>query len=122
MEPRRRWLDLALVVGTCILLFFFRLASFGLVGADEPRYAQVAREMLERHDWVTPVLYSHTWLEKPIGYYWLALVSFKIHGVSDAAARLPSAVAASVMVLFIYFVLGRIRPAVRVDAALMVAS
>jgi 4-amino-4-deoxy-L-arabinose transferase-like glycosyltransferase len=122
MEPRRRWLDLALIVGVCILLFFFRLGSFGLVGADEPRYAQIAREMLRRHDWVTPVLYSHTWLEKPIGYYWGALVSFKLFGVSDAAARVPSALAAALMVLFIYFILGRIRPAPRVDAALMVAS
>ena len=122
MEPRRRWLDLALIAGVCILLFFFQLGSFGLVGADEPRYAQVAREMLDRHDWVTPVLYGHNWLEKPILYYWGALVSFKIHGVSDAAARLPSAFAATLMVLFIYFVLGKIRPATRVDGALMVAS
>jgi 4-amino-4-deoxy-L-arabinose transferase-like glycosyltransferase len=122
VELRRRWLDLALITGVSILLFFFRLGSFGLVGADEPRYAQVAREMLERRDWVTPVLYGHTWLEKPIGYYWGALVSFKLFGVTDAAARIPSAIAATVMVLFIYFVLGRIRPAARVDAALMTAS
>ena len=122
MDSRRRWLDLALIVGVCALLFFFRLGSFGLLGADEPRYAQVAREMLDGHNWVTPVLYGHAWLEKPIGYYWLALVSFKIHGVSTAAARLPSAFSASAMVLFIYFVLGRIRLAARVDAALMVAS
>jgi 4-amino-4-deoxy-L-arabinose transferase-like glycosyltransferase len=122
VEPRRRFLDLALIAGVCILLFFFRLGSFGLIGADEPRYAQVAREMLDRHDWVTPVLYGHTWLEKPIGYYWGALVSFKLFGVTDAASRVPSALAASLMVLFIYFVLGRIRPAARVDAALMTAS
>lgn len=118
----RRWLDLALIAGVCVLLFFFRLGSFGLVGADEPRYAQVAREMLQRHDWVTPVLYGQNWLEKPIAYYWGAMVSFKLFGISTATARVPSAFAASLMVLFIYFVLGRIRPAPRVDAALMVAS
>jgi len=37
-------------------LFFFGLAYFGLIGADEPGYAQVAREMLARHDCISPTL------------------------------------------------------------------
>ena len=66
------------------------------MGADEPRYAQVAREMLQRHDWITPTLYGNVWLEKPVLYYWGAIVSYKIFGVSDWAARLPGAVFATV--------------------------
>src|SRR5690348_4812624 len=34
------------VVAVCAFLFFFGLGAFGLVGADEPRYAQIGREML----------------------------------------------------------------------------
>lgn len=113
---------MVLVAGVCLLLFFFRLDGFGFVGADEPRYAQVAREMLERHDWVTPVLYGHHWLEKPIGYYWGAMVSYKLFGVSDWAARLPVACLATLMVFAVYLFLSRFRPAARTDGALMVAS
>ena len=61
--------------------------GFGLVGADEPRYAQIAHEMLGHFDsahtvkdrlsaCVTPYLYGHPWLEKPALYYWRAMFLF----------------------------------------------
>ncbi|MBK8304539.1 MAG: hypothetical protein IPK98_14480 [Chloracidobacterium sp.] len=34
------------------------------LGPDEPRYAQVAREMFERGDWVTPTLGGFTLVRK----------------------------------------------------------
>ena len=40
--------DVLLIAGFCAFLFFYGMGQFGLIGADEPRYAQVAREMLER--------------------------------------------------------------------------
>ena len=46
--------DILLLAGFCAFFFFYGIGQFGLIGADEPRYAQVAREMLERHDWITP--------------------------------------------------------------------
>jgi len=61
----------------CAFFFFYGLAAFGVVGADEPRYAQIAREMLARHDWVSPMLHGRVWLEKPIlytGARWPAIV------------------------------------------------
>jgi hypothetical protein len=51
--------DVLLIAGFCAFLFFYGMGQFGLIGADEPRYAQVAREMLDRHDWITPVLGGH---------------------------------------------------------------
>ena len=116
------WLQLAIVVAVCAFLFFYGLGSFGLVGADEPRYAQIAREMLARHDWVTPVLNGVPWIEKPILYYWGAMISFKIFGVSDWAARVPTAVMATAMVFVAYFFMRRFRPGSQLDTALILAS
>jgi 4-amino-4-deoxy-L-arabinose transferase-like glycosyltransferase len=118
----RRRIDWLLLVGFSSFLFFFGLAQFGLVGADEPRYAEVAREMLARHDWITPVLGGQPWLEKPPLYYWQAMVAYAIFGVSDWAARLPSAVDATLMVIAVFLFLRKFRPGFHLDGALMTAS
>ena len=50
--------------------------------------------MMETGDWVTPRLYGQPWFEKPVLLYWGAALSFELFGVTDAAARVPSAVSA----------------------------
>ena len=73
-----------------VFTYFFGL-SIPLVGPDEPRYAQVAREMFQRDDWVTPTLGGYTWFEKPALLYWLEIASYNVFGVSEFAARFGSA-------------------------------
>ena len=119
---QNRLREFLLLTGVCGFFFFFRLSAIGLLGPDEPRYAQVAREMLARHDWVTPVLYGHTWLEKPILLYWGEMLSYTVFGVSDWAARVPSAIAATLLVFGTFLAVRRIRYEARLDAGLMVAS
>ncbi|MGH9528966.1 MAG: ArnT family glycosyltransferase [Terriglobales bacterium] len=121
-SPSRVATDILFLGGFCGFFFFFGLAYFGLVGADEPRYAQVAREMLSRHDWITPTLGGKAWLEKPVLYYWQAMVAYRVFGVSDWAARLPSAVDATMMVVAVYAFLRRFRPGFHLDGALITAS
>ncbi|HEY2235132.1 MAG TPA: glycosyltransferase family 39 protein, partial [Candidatus Angelobacter sp.] len=72
--------QLALVAAICYFFFFFGLGAFGLTGADEPRYAQIAREMLARHDWIVPTLNGSPWLEKPALLYWKMMNSYAIFG------------------------------------------
>ena len=145
------------LLATTFLLFYGLVPilggdQIGLVGADEPRYAQIAREMLEAHSetchelharmvprslrlrdiknslrcldggTVTPILYGHPWLEKPALYYWRAMTSFKEFGVSDWAARLPSASGAFLLILMIFVHMRRFRPGGQLDAALITAS
>jgi len=122
-ERARRSTDLLALIAFCGFLFFAGLQIIGLVGADEPRYAQIAREMLQRHDWVTPVLFGQPWLEKPPLYYWCAMVAYKATGgVSDWAARLPSAVLCTLMIFFIYVWARRFRRGMQLDAALITAA
>ena len=141
-----------------LFLLLFGLAphvggdQLGLVGADEPRYAQIAREMLTEHDrtcdqlhtslvpsglsmqafhnsyvclvtgTVTPILYGQPWLEKPALYYWRAMGFFREFGVSDWSARLPSTSGAAFLILLIYLHMRRFRPGGHVDAALITCS
>ncbi len=88
----------------CYLQLFHQLGGLGLVGPDEPRYAQVAREMAASGDFVTPRLHGEPWFEKPILYYWLAALAYKALGVSELAARLPSALAGLLGVFAVFFV------------------
>jgi 4-amino-4-deoxy-L-arabinose transferase-like glycosyltransferase len=113
--------DWLLLVAVCAFFFFWKLSAFGLIGADEPRYAQVAREMLARHDWITPTLGGTPWLEKPPLYYWQAMIAYRLFGVSDWAARLPSAFDALLLVFAAYWFLGRFRRGSELDGALTVA-
>jgi len=122
MNLRFRIPDWLLLAAFCCFFFLWRLGSFGLIGADEPRYAQVAREMLSRHDWITPVLGGSPWLEKPPLYYWQAMIAYQIFGVSDWAARLPSAADGFVLVFAAYWFLRRFRPGFELDGALMLTS
>ena len=85
---------IALILATLYLCYFHNLGAIGFVGPDEPRYAWIARDMMETGDWVTPRLYGQPWFEKPPLFYWAAALSFKLFGVSEAAARFPSALAA----------------------------
>jgi 4-amino-4-deoxy-L-arabinose transferase-like glycosyltransferase len=114
--------DVLLIAGFCAFLFFYGMGQFGLIGADEPRYAQVAREMLERRDWITPVLGGHAWLEKPPLYYWQAMLTYSIFGVSDVAARIPAAIDATLLIVVVYLFFRKFRRGVEVDAALITAS
>ena len=83
-----------LILVLLYVCLFSGLGAIGLVGPDEPRYAAIARAMAETQDWVTPRLWGTPWFEKPVLYYWCAGIAMRIFGVSEFAARLPSALAA----------------------------
>lgn len=83
-------------------LFFFDLGGLALTDPDETFYAQTAKEMLKRGEWITPYLYDKPQFEKPILFYWLVHISYKIFGVNEFAARFPSAVFAFIGIVAMY--------------------
>ena len=97
-----------LILATLSICYFSHLGALGFVGPDEPRYAWMARAMTETGDWVTPRLYGKPWFEKPPLYYWGAALCFKLFGVSEAAARLPSAICALLATLAVAWLAWRI--------------
>jgi 4-amino-4-deoxy-L-arabinose transferase-like glycosyltransferase len=124
MNPRTKLLitQLAVVLAISVFLFFFGLGAFGLVGADEPRYAQIAREMLARHDWIVPTLNGQPWLEKPVLLYWREMIEYSFLGVKDYAARIPAAANATALGIIILCFMRRFRPGSELDAALITVS
>jgi 4-amino-4-deoxy-L-arabinose transferase-like glycosyltransferase len=80
-----------LLVAIIIAFYLYGLGKLPLLGPDEPRYVQVAREMFLSGDLITPRLGGHTWFEKPALLYWMIVGSFKIFGVSEWSARLGPA-------------------------------
>ncbi|MCA1593357.1 MAG: glycosyltransferase family 39 protein [Acidobacteria bacterium] len=108
MLAKRLWL---LLLALVCAVYFYGLGYAPLLGPDEPRYAQVAREMFMRGDWVTPTLGGHTWFEKPALLYWLMMTAYGAFGVSEFSARFSSAIAGVLTVLLVGWLGSRVERA-----------
>jgi 4-amino-4-deoxy-L-arabinose transferase-like glycosyltransferase len=102
INSRTFWSDIAILALICLVTFWWQLGRLGLTDPDEPFYAQTSREMLTSGDWITPHIYGAPQFEKPILFYWLGAWSLKAFGVNEFAARLPSALAATLLVIMAY--------------------
>jgi 4-amino-4-deoxy-L-arabinose transferase-like glycosyltransferase len=114
---------------------FVLVASFGwfvigtrdmaLIDRDEPMIAEVARQMVHRGEWLTPHLpaWPDKSIFKPPLAMWVMAGSFKLLGVSEFAARLPSGIGSALTATLLFAVAGRRwgRSAGLVAAACMVA-
>ncbi|MEP7329230.1 MAG: glycosyltransferase family 39 protein [Betaproteobacteria bacterium] len=96
--PRSAWWLIAL---TATLIWFAGLDSRRLQHPDEGRYAEIAREMAVRGDYVTPRLNDLKYFEKPPLQYWVGALTFRVFGVSEWTARLPAALAGLLAVLVV---------------------
>ena len=98
---KRVYIFLFLII---IAFYLYGLGQLPLVGPDEPRYAQVAREMFLTGDLVTPRLGGHTWFEKPALLYWMIVASFKVFGVSEWSARLGPAICGVLTIVAVWWI------------------
>src|SRR6059036_3805974 len=109
-----------LLLALCALLFFLGLGTLGLTDRDEGSNAEAAREMVASGDWITPTLNGAPRFAKPILLYWLISCSYLVFGVSEFAARFPSALFGTLLVLMQYaFATRLLGPTVGFRAALM---
>jgi 4-amino-4-deoxy-L-arabinose transferase-like glycosyltransferase len=105
------WHHLVALALLCAGIFFFELGRLPLIGPDEPRYAEVAKEMYFSGDWITPRLGGIHWFEKPALLYWMVAASYTVFGVSEWSSRVSIALAAAVGALLLFFFGHRMRSA-----------
>ena len=86
----------------CLLFHVAGTWSLPLIDRDEPRFAEAAREMRERGDYIVPYFNNQFRFDKPPLTYWLQIASYRIFGENDFAARFPTAVAAALVALVLF--------------------
>lgn len=69
---------------------------------NDAQYAEVAREMVETGEWISPQLDYVVFLNKPPLTYWLISLSYTAFGVNEFAARLPGALTGLVLLLLVW--------------------
>lgn len=94
------WIWIGLLGG---LAFGYGLGSTGLLDETEPLFAEAARQMTVTGDWITPYFNGVTRFDKPPLIYWLMAIAYQTIGVNSWAARLPSALAATALVGFVFY-------------------
>lgn len=101
MNDLRR--DLLILAALGALLFLPGLGWRDVWNPDEARYAEVAREMRLLGTWAVPHLNGRVYTQKPPLLFWsIAAFGALTGGISETAARLPSALAALGALLLVY--------------------
>ncbi len=120
MDRTAQPIQLLLLLLLSSLLFFTGLGSMGLTDRDEGRNAEAGREMFASGDLITPTFNGELRVAKPVFVYWLMTISYHIFGVSEFAARAPSALFGVGLIVMHYLFLTRLRgPTVGLYGALM---
>ena len=103
----QKWAQIFVLLGFCFFLFFLNLSQWDLWNPDEPRYAQVAREMVEQGDWILMHFNGKIYPDKPPLFFWLiALLSYLWQGFNSFSVRFPAALFGTFTVL-LTFLLGK---------------
>jgi 4-amino-4-deoxy-L-arabinose transferase-like glycosyltransferase len=86
-----------------VLVFLPALGSRDFWAPVEPRYAEIARVMFMKREWLIPTVNGDLYTDKPILYFWLVLIFSKLAGgVSEWTVRLPAAFGALGTILATY--------------------
>jgi 4-amino-4-deoxy-L-arabinose transferase-like glycosyltransferase len=99
---RHRLCHHAVLLAVTAALFLPNLGGPSLWDIDEGNNAQCAHEMLDANNWVVPTFNYQLRVDKPALLYWLQIGAYRLFGINEFAARLPSALAALLAVLLTY--------------------
>lgn len=100
---------LLFLIVVAVILFVTNLGGYDLWPPDEPRFAQVAREMIESGDYLSPRINGHPYMEKPPLLFWaMAAFSLPVGDVTETTARIPSALAGVITIILTYLLTQRL--------------
>jgi len=89
-----------------ILFFIPFIGNVHLFDWDEINFAESAREMIESGDYLTVQINFQPFWQKPPLFIWMQVLSMKLFGVNEFAARFPNAIC-GIITLLILFSIGR---------------
>lgn len=100
----QRWSlrSVAVLTLAWLILQIGGLFTPGLLDDVDSIYIEIAREMLHRHDYVTPYINGIRFFDKPPLMYWMAAGSMHLFGIHDWAARLPLALSVLALLFAVY--------------------
>jgi 4-amino-4-deoxy-L-arabinose transferase-like glycosyltransferase len=94
----------------CAVVLFSGLHLGDLSGYDDAAYAHQARAMLASGDWWTVSYNGLPDFDKPPLFVWMVAISFKLFGITDAAAKVPAAISGVATVITTYFLAKELFP------------
>ena len=95
------WKEGCIFVGA-VLLFVPFLGLVHLFDWDEVNFAEASREMLATGNYSIPQINYQPFWEKPPLFFWLQVLSMKVFGINEFAARFPNAVCGIITLLLVY--------------------
>lgn len=93
-----------LVLSVLSLFFFIGLGLVHLFDWDEINFAESAREMIESGDYMRVQINYQSFWEKPPFFFWLQVVSMKLFGITEFAARFPNALFGLIYLITFFYI------------------
>lgn len=101
------WIQIFILITFCFLLFILGVGRWDLWDPDEPRYAEVSKEMVDTGNWILMHLNGKMYTDKPPLFFWfVGLSSHLFNGFTSFSVRFPAAFFGTLTVL-LTFLLGR---------------
>src|SRR5262245_17821343 len=102
MPLMRRRLSLIVLLAFSAAIYLIACFQPALLDDADATHAQAAKEMLQRHDWVTLHVNGVRYLEKAPLLYWLVAISYRLFGINQFAVRVPTALAVVLLASIVY--------------------
>lgn len=92
-QTKNRRLGIVFYSLTLVLLavygyfLFYHLGTRAFIDWDESIYAQVAKEAMLNHHYLSFTFWGHWWFEKPPLMIWVTILGYKLFGINELGAR-----------------------------------